>query len=190
MRYLKMAVLNKYFIAIIPPPPIDSQILEMKKGVAEKYFSYGALRSPAHITLHMPFNLEKNKERKFLEAIESWRPNIPSFKVELSDFSCFEPRVIFVNVKDNPELNSLQVIVVDFMRGHFNIFNQAEDMRGFHPHITVAFRDLKKQFFYQAWNEFSVMKYKSSFDCCSFCVLRWEENNWNVIKEIVFNTAQ
>jgi 2'-5' RNA ligase len=27
-------------------------------------------------------------------------------------------------------------------------------MRGFHPHITIAFRDLKKAVFYKAWEEY------------------------------------
>ena len=55
---------NRYFIAIIPPEPIHDQIVNIKKDISTKHNTYAALKSPPHITLHMPFNLEHNKEKK------------------------------------------------------------------------------------------------------------------------------
>ena len=49
------------------------------------------------------------------------------------------------------------------------MFNQSDNLRGFHPHITIAFRDLKKQVFHKAWEEFKDKKYNIDFNCIFYC---------------------
>ena len=95
--------------------------------------------------------------------------------------------MIFINVNKSKELSNLQKNVVEFMKTEFNIFNQAEDLRGFHPHITVAFRDLKKNNFYSAIKEYSVIEYEADFVCDAIHVLKWFDSEWKSIKEIKFN---
>ena len=177
---------NRYFVAVIPPEKICTQITLIKKAISEKYESHAALNSPPHVTLHMPFNLANQKEKKFLQAIETWKLNITPFEVELKNYSSFEPRVVFINVNKNERLCNLQDTVIDFMKREFNIFNQAEDLRGFHPHVTIAFRDLKKNNFYAAMKEYSDAKYESNFLCNSIHVLKRFDAEWRSIKEIKF----
>ncbi|MFN6037327.1 MAG: 2'-5' RNA ligase family protein [Bacteroidota bacterium] len=177
---------NRYFIAVIPPENIYNQIVSIKKDISLKYNSYAALKSPPHVTLHMPFNLANHKEKKFLHAIETWKLNITPIEIELKNYSSFEPRVIFINVNKSNSLCNLQDTVIDFMKREFNIFNQAEDLRGFHPHITIAFRDLKKNNFYAAMKEYSDAKYESNFLCNSIHVLKRFDAEWISIKEIKF----
>ncbi len=47
--------IQKYFIAIVIPEPFQVELMDIKNIVKDKFNSKGALRSPAHITLHMPF---------------------------------------------------------------------------------------------------------------------------------------
>jgi 2'-5' RNA ligase len=175
---------NKYFIAIIPPSAVANQISAIKEEISKNFNSMAALKSPPHITLHMPFELEKSKEERFLLGIENWSVKTPLFKIEIKNFSCFKPRVIFLDVLSEENLLRLKKDVVDCMKLKHNIFNQADDLRPFHPHITVAFQDLKKEKFFSAWEVFSARKFHAEFICNSFWVLRKHEKNWFPLKEI------
>ena len=55
-------MLQKYFIALVPPEPLLSEIQRVKQQIFDDYGTKGALRSPGHITLHMPFSWEEEKK--------------------------------------------------------------------------------------------------------------------------------
>jgi 2'-5' RNA ligase len=175
---------NKYFIAIIPPLVLSSQITSIKEEIREKFNSSASLNSPPHITLHMPFTLDKSKEERFLNGILNWQVKIPTFNIQIKNFSCFKPRVIFLDILNDKNLQGLKNHVVDYMKLRHNIFNQSDDDRPFYPHITIAFQDLNKEKFYDAWELFSKRKYEEEFICNSFWVLRRNDKTWTPIKEI------
>jgi 2'-5' RNA ligase len=170
--------MSRYFIALIPQESLNEKIMAIKREVAEKYGSRGALRSPAHITLHMPFDLVGTKEKKFLEAFSAYAPAIPAFKTQLENFDCFAPRVIFISVKPCETLNELQKNVVEFMKRRFSIFNQSDSRRPFHPHVTVAFRDLKKNSFETAWQDFKNRSFNETLFCDAVSLLVLDEKGW------------
>ncbi len=176
---------QKYFIAIVPPTQIADSIYEIKKSVFLNYKSKGALRSPAHITLHMPFSFDDDKEGKLITVLSQFK-----FKSEvpilLINFNCFEPRVVFIDVQQNNLLTELQLQLVKHCKTNLQLFNQADDKRGFHPHVTIAFRDLKKQQFYEVWNEYESKTCKYEFKSNSICLLKQVADNWIVFKEFSF----
>ena len=138
----------KYFLAIVIPEPFQTEIIGLKQYVCDNFNSKGALRSPAHITLHMPFEWKEEKETVLLEKLNEFNFTEP-LSIELKNFSCFEPRVVFIDVLQNQILADLQKELVQHVKLNLNLFNQANDRRGFHPHVTIAFRDLKKPRFYE-----------------------------------------
>lgn len=180
-------MIQKYFIAIVPPEPLLFEIQEIKKTISQNYNTKGALRSPGHITLHMPFNWEEEKEVKLLSCLEAFKFDAP-FNITLDGFSCFKPRVVFINVKEENALFLLQKKIVQHAKNNLQIFNQSDDMRGFHPHITIAFRDLKKPVFYKIWEEFNCKTFQENFSCQSICLLKHINNHWQVYKEFKFST--
>jgi len=175
-------VLQKYFIAIVPPEPLLSEIQSVKQSIFDTYRSKGALRSPGHITLHMPFSFEESKEDKLIECLRGFQFKT-TFPVSLKNFDSFEPRVIFINVQEQTELFDLQKQLVSHVKRNLNIFNQSDDMRGFHPHITIAFRDLKKAVFYKAWEEYKSKSFSETFTCNSFSLLKHQKEEWVVLKD-------
>ena len=178
-------MLQKYFIAIVPPEPLLSEIQDLKKSIFENYQTKGALRSPGHITLHMPFSWEEEKENKLIACLQSFAFE-KEFTVSLENFSCFEPRVIFINVKQEETLFQFQKKLVKHVKMSLQLFNQSDDMRGFHPHITIAFRDLKKPVFYKIWEEFQHKTFEHNFPCHSFCLLKHTDHKWESYKEFNF----
>jgi 2'-5' RNA ligase len=175
-------MLEKYFIAIVPSEALLTEIQEIKKDIFEKYQTKGALRSPGHITLHMPFAFEENKEEKLINCLQDFKFNHP-FSIELENYACFEPRVIYINVKQQETLTELQKQLVQHVKRNLQLFNHSDDKRGFHPHITVAFRDLKKQNFYTVWEEYKTKNLKASFKCNAICLLKHINDRWEVYRE-------
>lgn len=177
--------LQKYFIAIVPSEPLLTEIQNIKQSVFDKYQSKGALRSPAHITLHMPFSFQEGKENKLIDCLNEFQFHT-SFLIFLNNYDCFEPRVVFINVQEQAELFDLQKLLVNHVKRHLNLFNQSDDMRGFHPHITIAFRDLKKPAFYKVWEEYKTKSFSKIFTCNSISLLKHQKEEWVVIRTFEF----
>lgn len=179
-------MIQKYFIAIVPPEPVLLEIQQIKERIYETHQTKGALRSPGHITLHMPFTFDDNKEDKLVKCLNAFQFNT-RFLIHLKNYDCFEPRVLFINVEEEIELYELQKQVVNHVKKQLNLFNQAESMRGFHPHVTVAFRDLKKTVFYKLIEEYQNKLFNANFTCQSFCLMKQQADKWCVHKEFYFS---
>lgn len=171
----------KYFIAIIPPEPLFSEIEALKFDVSQNYNTRGSLRSPAHITLHMPFEWKAEKEDELISRLEAFRFE-KNFAVELKNFSCFAPRVLFIDVVSNKTLDELQKQLVQHMKQRLNIFNEAESQRPYHSHMTIAFRDLRKPEFHKAWEEYRNKTFSAVFPVNAFTLLKHDGKKWNVLK--------
>jgi 2'-5' RNA ligase len=176
---------EKYFLAIIIPEPFHSEIWKMKELVAQNFKSKGALRSPAHITLHLPFRWKKDKEAELIEKLNEFTFGKP-VNIKLKDFADFEPRVLYVAVEPNELLNELQKGVIKFVKENLNLFNEVGNRRGFHPHVTIAFRDLKKEQFRLAKEYFKDQTFEAEFTATQFCLLKYGPGKWEVYKEFSF----
>lgn len=173
---------KKYFIAILPPGKIFEEIEKVKQELHFRYKLKGALRSPAHITLFRPFEWKAEKESELIETLASFSFK-RQFLIELKNFNCFSPRVIYVDVAKNQHLSDLHLALKGHCRRNLHLHNEDEDMRGFVPHITVASRDLKKQLFYRLWDyEFRSRQFYAEFDYSGFTLLRLE-SKWEAIRD-------
>ncbi len=172
---------KKYFIAIVPPENTLQKVEKIKQELFKQHGLKGALRSPAHITLHRPFEWKTEKENDLIETLEQFRFD-RRFVIELKNYNCFQPRVIYVDVKKSNDLNDLHLKMTGFARQQLKLFNEAEDMRGFYPHVTIAFRDLKKQLFYKLWDGFKTAQFEENFNFTGFSLLRME-TKWEVLRD-------
>lgn len=173
--------LKKYFLAIVIPEPALSKIEGLKQDLMEKHGLKGALRSPAHITLHRPFEWKEEKENFLTDTLTKFKQP-EAFAIDLKNFAFFEPRVVFVNVTENEAINKLHSALSRFAKENLRLFNETDDLRGFHPHVTVAFRDLKKPKFYELQKEFIEKKFDFQFHYSGFSLLKLEKR-WEEIKQ-------
>ena len=169
---------------MVIPEPLFKKIETIKQQLFLEHGLKGALRSPSHITLHRPFEWKEEKQHVLIEKLEAIDTNI-NFDVELNHFSFFEPRVIYVDVLPNTHLLKLYQTIKLVAKTELRLFNEVNNLRGFHPHITIANRDLKKPLFYELQTQFKTQKLTGSFECNSFCVLKLEKK-WEVLKQIYF----
>lgn len=176
------AGIRKYFIGIIPPSPVFEQVLEVKTFFRDHYQSKAALNSPPHITLHMPFEWKEKKEDELTSQLKKFSSTQLSFNLSLAGFSCFPPRVIFIEVQESEPLMQMQKQLHRFCKVELNLFNAQYQDRPFHPHLTVAFRDLKKTAFQQAWDEFKDKKFHTEFQVTDIVLLKHEGKKWQPFK--------
>ncbi len=174
-----------YFVAIVPPSPVYEEALGLKNYFKEQYHSKASLNSPPHITLHMPFQWKEEKEPELIEAFQQFTPTVKPFKLELSGFGSFPPRVLFIDVAANEDLINLHKELHQHCKKELNVFNANYKDKGFHPHLTLAFRDLKKPMYVSAWQEFEHKDFSSEFKVDKFALLKHNGKVWEVYREFM-----
>lgn len=174
-----------YFIAIVLPQYLDEKIISYKKLVLEKFDCKVGLKSPAHITIIPPFWMEDEKEVQLLHDTDNLCSSIHSFPVITNNFSAFSPRTIFIDVEKNEQLNQAKQTADRFFkqRPHYKMKIES---RHFHPHITIATRDLHKKTFYEAWQLFETKIFSEEWMATGMSVLRHNNSIWNVIHMSAF----
>lgn len=172
---------QRYFLAIIPPEPIFSEAHQLKEYFKEQYNSKASLNSPPHITLHMPFLWKEKKENVLLEKLKTFSSGQSTFGLHLQNYKAFPPRVIYVDVLPNQSLFLFQKKLERFCKVEFQLFNANRLDQAYHPHLTLAFRDLKKDQFPLAWREFESKKYDQSFTVKEMAVLKHDGTAWKVL---------
>ena len=185
---IKSEDIGLFFIALVPEEPLQTQLMEWKEWIYKETSSKGALRSPAHITLQMPFKWKIKKEDLLINSLDQLARNRPSFEVTLKNFNCFEPRVVYIDVEKSSELNNLKKEVSSLSQKTLKL-DLPKDLRGFNPHITIGFRDLKKPQFYQAWEQLKEKDFSASFNGNSIALLKHNGKKWDIYKSFSLNQS-
>ena len=172
--------MNMYFIAIVAPGEIDQQVLKWKNYFKEHFECAVALKSPAHITIIPPFWMKEELENDLIASINEFSADKNKFEITLKDFDSFKPKVIFIDIVKSEQLNNLHKSFNEFIF-HQNEFPVKKDDRPFHPHVTLATRDLYKKGFLEAWEIFSKKKYEALWIVNGISLLRHNKKNWDVI---------
>ena len=171
--------MNMYFIAIVLPVELDKKVLSYKEYMFNKYGSKVGLKSPAHITLVPPFWMDPHNEEQLINVIAN-NNRFHAFPVSTNNFSAFKPRTIFIALTPNGQLNHLKELTDELFKNneHYKI---KFDNRPFHPHITIATRDLHKKDFGEAWPWFEEKEFREEWLVSGISVLRHNKKNWDVI---------
>lgn len=170
---------SMYFIAVVLPPHLDEKILLYKRWMHEKYGCKVGLKSPAHITLVPPFWTDVEKEEALKKDVETIASSVSSFLVATKNFSAFGPRTLFVAVKEAEALSALKAAVDRFFSS--TRYKTKAETRPFHPHITIATRDLHKAAFAEAWPQFQRKTFEEEFEAKALSLLKHNGRTWEVI---------
>ena len=179
-----------FFIALVPQEALLEELWDLKKNFSEHYDTKAALRSPPHISLQMPFKWKEKKEGQLILSLENFVKDRTGFDVVLRDYGAFPPRVIFVDVVLSDELKALKKELNQWLASKLNIYNTRGPERPFKPHLTLAFRDLKKSDFYLAWEEFKDRDYDSGFLARAVTLLKHNGKYWDVLKDFNFRDTE
>jgi len=150
-KYLKLMLKNLYFLGIIPPAEIASDITLMKQFCADNFNCRHALNAPPHITLLPPFRVDTTVLHKLDALLAQTTKSFAPFFIELNGFDHFSNRVVFVAIENNKSLDNIQQHCAKAITG---MLPQDEpDKARFHAHVTIAFKDIDPQKFESIWNQ-------------------------------------
>lgn len=178
-----------YFIAIIPPQQLCSFIDEKRKQIAKKYNAYHALKTIPHVTLISPFKRSADNEVQLHLELQNYFEKVTPFSITINGFGNFQRqnKVVFFNVDKSKELISFHRNLVYELRNKLH-FSDKEASYMYHPHITIAHKDLSNENFELAWNELEGKEFTANFQCNKVALLRHNYREWEILS--VFSLQQ
>lgn len=179
---LNKPIYNMYYLALICPPEVDRQVEQYKHWMKDQFGCVVALKSPAHITLIPPFWLVETRETELINAVQSFTSDLSEMEIQLDNFTHFGKKVLTIGVKENPALVEIKNQVELHFIGAMEDVIRA-DNRSFHPHITIANRDMKPSDFVKAWEHFSNKTFQASFLTETISLLKLSSGGWNTISD-------
>lgn len=172
-------VFQKYFIAIVPDGEVQKKATDLKLQLKEKFGLKYALKSPAHITLKMPFSWDEAKELRLVSALEKFFKDQSGFGLVLRGIGNFGKRVIYVKVRKQPQLHRLQDELAQTCRKQLNLTPELSDY-AYHPHMTLAFKDLKSSLFEEYYAYLDSIGFKDDMLVKEVALLKRENGRWAV----------
>ncbi|NVJ87202.1 MAG: 2'-5' RNA ligase family protein [Algoriphagus sp.] len=178
-----MTKLQKYFLAILPPLDFLSQVHQLKLEIREAFGIKYALKSPPHITVRMPFLYNELKEDKLVTLLSSFSKEYEQFPIHVRGTDEFRRRVIFLDIQAGEALFKFQRELRIFCKRNLFLQDELSDLN-FHPHMTVAFRDVKKQQFDSVFNFIKERDLSADFEVKSYFLLKHKNGLWEPKTEI------
>ena len=171
---------------MIVPAPHSDAINRLQHRVHTAYHSGAALRSPPHITLRSPFRLALDQVQCLKQVLTEFATKHVPFSVELCGFGCFPPRVVFVRVIENQILFSIQRDLIKTLAQNQIASSSEPTFHPFHPHITIAFRDLTQRHFNSLWGEVEHKSFSGRFTASSITLLGHDGKSWTAEDDFLF----
>jgi 2'-5' RNA ligase len=176
--------LAKYFLALVPQGQIQENATALKEELKLLFNVKYALKSPAHVTIKMPFNYNELKEEILVAKLEKFFVPFGPFNLDFNGFDRFGKRVIFVNVMPCVSLNKLQEELGRFCKLELKLTNELSD-RAFHPHMTLAFKDIKSKNFDTYWRHVKNKHFKTRYPVEDVALLKRVAGRWEVIYRFI-----
>jgi 2'-5' RNA ligase len=175
-----------FFLAVMPPDLLQDEVKNIKLIFRDRYGSGHALNSPAHLTLIPPFYWPGHQEKDLIHSLDNFCLTESPFQVQLNDFGAFRPRVIYIDVVENKKLARLHERLNNYLDDKWKINELLRGNKPFNPHMTVAFRDLTREKFNLAWEEFKNKSFNGVFSVNKIVLLMHHEKHWEVYHQAYF----
>ena len=180
---------NKYFVAITPTGEIQDKATGLKLQLKEKFNLKYALKSPAHITLKMPFLWNEDKETILISRLARFFLENPPFKLKIGGIGNFGKRVVFVRVQKQENLMDMQKKLAHFCKTQCNLKQELSDY-AYNPHMTLAFKDVKERFFEEYILFLKSNSFSRNLQVDEVALLRKEEKEWIVCHRFPLKISQ
>jgi 2'-5' RNA ligase len=177
-----------YLIALVPHEELRDDVKSLKLEMENRFNASHALKAPAHITLQMPFRRDEAFEVTLTDGLKNFAAGQKPFDAALDGFDAFPPRVLFLNIENHKPIADLHAKLQDLLKGSLGL-SEKEMMTRFHPHMTIATRDLSKKMFHEAWPEFQDRDFHSGFIADRLHLLKHNGKNWELYREFLFGRA-
>lgn len=178
-----MRSMQKYFLAILPDGKIQEKATDLKLEIRDKFNVKYALKSPAHVTLKMPFVYNEAKEAVLEERVGQFLAEYASFSIQVKGTGTFGNRVIFWKIEYDKALIDLQSQLTFFCKRELNLVAELSD-RNYYPHMTLAFKDFKNDSFQPIFDLVREKSLSTTFHVQHIALLKKVEGRWQCLVQI------
>lgn len=180
-----MKIIQKYFLALVPPTEILEKAQEIKFRIRDEFGIKYALKSPPHITLKMPFNYNEAKEELLVAKLGDHLKGQQAFPVKISGLGNFGNRVVFLAIERSEQLIQIQQKLKLFCKQNLHLIDELSD-RNFHPHLTIAFKDIKSNQFPEVLTFAKKQSFDAEFYAADLVLLKRKEGAWIIHRKVAF----
>lgn len=177
-----------YYIAVVPNEEVKALIREVKEELLRDYGLKHALKSPAHITLQRPFKRIETEEPRLFQQLSRFAAEQTAFEITLFGYDCFAPKVIYAAIEEHQEIMELYTNLHSYLLESVG-FEASELSTDFHPHMTVATRDLTSVIYEKLWPLFKERSLSGTFTVDSIVVLKHNGKHWDIYKRFPFKNT-
>ncbi|MFC5625442.1 2'-5' RNA ligase family protein [Algoriphagus winogradskyi] len=175
--------MQKYFLAIVPDGEFEEQVTNLKLEIKNRFQAKYALKSPPHITVKMPFTYNEAKEEQLIGRLGSFMANYEPMHLIIKGVKTFGERVIYLDVHAEQDLYDFQSDLKNFCKRELNLVDELSD-RNYHPHMTVAFKDIKKDKFQNILHFVSEMGLMHKIEVSNIMLLKRVDRVWKLHKKL------
>ncbi len=175
-----------YYIAVVLPSPVADAVRTLQHRAHTAYHSRAALRSPPHITLQPPFRQPLDQVANLKQVLAEFASVYLPFPVGLNGFGCFLPRAVFVSVVENQMLSTVRHDLIRTLIQNQIVGPDEQPLRIFHPHVTIAFRDLIRCHFKSLWDEVEHKSFADQFTADGITLLQHNGKGWSAETDFPF----
>lgn len=184
----RMKSIQKYFLALLPPEPLLSKSTQIKEQLRDRHQVKYALKSPPHITVKMPFSYNEAKEDLLAEKLGEFLKDQAPLAISIAGIGTFGSRVIFQQIISDELLWDFQSRLGVFCKRELLLTNELSD-RNFHPHMTLAFKDLKPSKFSAVLETCKALQFSGNFLADKLFLLKRLEGKWKICRELQFGRS-
>ena len=165
-----------FFFAIPLPDDIRSEIQQITEDISVKYNTRKALNSEPHITIVPPFWYPTSRSDTLKNVISHVSKFTWDFSIDLDGFEAFPRNVLFINVKLSEELQLCHDQAYNCLPT--DLYRKVKRYPSYHPHITIAFKDINDTAFAEAKSEYLPLPFNRSFNFESLALYRHDGKVW------------
>jgi 2'-5' RNA ligase len=176
-----------YYIAIVAESPVAEDVQRFKEEMREEFGCIAAMKSPAHITLIAPFYFSKGLSKILIDTVHQFDTDMQPFEIRVEGFGHFRRDVLFVQPVENALLMQLQEKTVSYFSALLG--DKVSSKRNFHPHLTIANRDLKSEDFDKALSLFKDRPYSAAWTVKDICLMRHNGKQWEIAERRALSKA-
>lgn len=170
-----------YFIAIVPPPDVAQTMDNIRHQIWQKYESQHALNSPPHLTLIAPVKMNFAAADDLIRKTEALITEHKPFELTGQGVGHFNQHTLYAKVNLSKPLQTLQQDLEHLVKEELNLKTDRPD-RKFTPHLTLAFKDLKKKHFIKAYEFLASQQIRLNFEVENIVLLQYSGSRWLICR--------
>ena len=166
-----------FFFAIPLPEQLKSEIQVITEEISEKYQTRKALNSEPHITIIPPFWYPNTKTDTLKNVITHVSKFTWDFPIELDGYNTFPRNVLFIEVLMSEDLQLCHDQTYNCLPR--DLFYKIKRYPSYHPHITIAFKDIGNNEFAEAKREYLPLEFSRIFNFESIALYKHNGRSWD-----------